>query len=320
MAEQRVVAVAVTYRLGLFGYLGDNDRPANLGLLDQREAFRWVRRNIAAFSGDPDNITAFGESAGADAVVHLMASANGEHLFRRAIIQSAPLGIRTGRQRMTAAMIRDARYLAAAEMSAAEILTRQQRVLRAIRPVRPTRRHAVRRPIRAAATSPGRSGRERLEQGRRHSCTDRYQHRRDLLLHLHSSTDRRVEPVATCRPGLAQAIIRRTTAAVYGAATDQFARRHAQAGGTAHRYLLTWSAAGNRFGSTHGIDVALLFGTEESWSDAAMLAGASWDEIEQAGSVVRALWADFARGIALPADLEIPGVLTLDRHGPDQAP
>ena len=119
---------------------------------------------------------------------------------------------------------------------------------------------------------------------------------------------------------LAQAIIRRTTAAVYGAATDQFARRHAQAGGTAHRYLLTWSAAGNRFGSTHGIDVALLFGTEEFWSDAAMLAGASWDEIEQAASAVRALWADFARGIDLPAHLEIPGVLTLDRLGPDQAP
>jgi carboxylesterase type B len=112
---------------------------------------------------------------------------------------------------------------------------------------------------------------------------------------------------------LTRAIIRRTTAAVYGAATDQFARRHAQAGGTAHRYRLTWSATGNRFGSTHGIDVALLFGTEESWSDAAMLAGASWDEIEQAGSAVRALWADFARGIALPAHLDIPGVLTLDR-------
>ena len=61
---------------------------------------------------------------------HLMASANGEHLFRRAIIQSAPLGIRTGRQRMTAAMTRGARNLAA-EMSAAEILTHQQRVLRA---------------------------------------------------------------------------------------------------------------------------------------------------------------------------------------------
>ena len=263
VAEQRVVAVAVTYRLGLFGYLGDNDRPANLGLLDQQEAFGWVRRNITAFSGDPDNITAFGESAGADAVVHLMASANGEHLFRRAIIQSAPLGIRTGRQRMTAAMTRGARNLSA-EMSAAEILARQQRVLRGsarfgLRGGMPFGVQYGRPPL------PRRSGRERFEQGRRHSCTDRYQHRRDLLLHLHHSADRHVEPVATCRPDSRPSDRRRTTAAVYGAATDQFARRHAQAGGTAYRYLLTWSAAGNRFGSTHGIDVALLFGTEEFW-------------------------------------------------------
>ena len=292
VAEQRVVAVTVTYRLGLFGYLGDNDRPANLGLLDQQEAFRWVRRNIAAFSGDPDNITAFGESAGADAVVHLMASANGEHLFRRDIIQSAPLGIRTGRQRMTAAMTRGARNLAA-DMSAAEILTHQQHVLRA------SARFGLRggMPFAVQYGQPPLPPEDQVENALDKAA--------DIPVLIGTNTDETsfftstVPPIAALSrwplvgQALAQAIIRRTTASVYGAATDQFARRHAQAGGTAHRYLLTWSAAGNRFGSTHGIDVALLFGTEESWSDAAMLAGASWDEIEQAGSAVRALWADF---------------------------
>jgi len=319
VAEQRVVAVAVTYRLGLFGYLGDNDRPANLGLLDQREAFRWVRRNIAAFSGDPDNITAFGESAGADALVHLMASANGEHLFRRAIIQSAPLGIRTGRRRMTAAMIRGARNLAA-EMSAAEILTRQQRVLRA----------SARFGLRGGMPFGVQYGRPPLPpEDQVESALDKAA---GIPVLIGTNTDETSFFISTVPliaalsrwplvgQALTRAIVRRTTASVYGAATDQFARRHAQAGGTAHRYLLTWSAAGNRFGSTHGIDVALLFGTEEFWSDAAMLAGASWDEIEQAASAVRALWADFARGTALPAHLEIPGVLTLDTHDPDQRP
>ncbi|HEY5979796.1 MAG TPA: carboxylesterase family protein [Microlunatus sp.] len=319
VAEQRVVAVAVTYRLGLFGYLGDDDRPANLGLLDQLEAFRWVRRNIAAFSGDPDNITAFGESAGADAVVHLMASANGEPLFRRAIIQSAPLGILTGRQRMNAAMTRGARHLTA-DLAAAEILASQQRLARA------SARFGLRggMPFGVQYGRPPLPPEDQIETALNKAA--------EIPVLIGTNADETsfftstVPPIAALShwpvggQALARAIVRRSTAAVYGAATDQFARRHAQAGGTAHRYHLTWSAAGNRFGSTHGIDVALLFGTEEFWGDAAMLVGASWDEIDEAGSAVRALWADFARGIALPAHLEIPGVLTLDRLGPGQGP
>lgn len=73
MAEQNVVVVNVTYRLGLFGYLGDGrTSPANLGLLDQIEALRWVHCNIAAFGGDTANVTIFGQSAGGDAAAHLM--------------------------------------------------------------------------------------------------------------------------------------------------------------------------------------------------------------------------------------------------------
>ena len=75
VAENRVIVVSVTYRLGLFGYLATGTgRPANLGLLDQLEAFRWVQRNIGAFGGDPGRVTAFGQSAGGDAVAHLMAT------------------------------------------------------------------------------------------------------------------------------------------------------------------------------------------------------------------------------------------------------
>ncbi|RII90307.1 carboxylesterase family protein, partial [Clavibacter michiganensis] len=100
VAEQRVVVVTVTYRLGLLGYLGDGrDRPANLGLLDQLEALRWVARNIRAFGGDPGRVTAFGQSAGGDAVAHLLAVPEAAGLVRRAIVQSAPLGISRGRRR-----------------------------------------------------------------------------------------------------------------------------------------------------------------------------------------------------------------------------
>jgi carboxylesterase type B len=64
--EQGVIVVSVTYRLGLFGFLGGSaGRAANLGLLDIIEALRWVKRNIQAFGGAPDCVTLFGQSAGA---------------------------------------------------------------------------------------------------------------------------------------------------------------------------------------------------------------------------------------------------------------
>lgn len=106
VAEQRVVAVNATFRLGLFGFLGGTDaRPANLGLLDIVEAFRWVQRNIAAFGGDPRQVTAYGQSAGAHAIAQLMALPEAPDLFARAIIQSAPLNVEGGREEMQGKML-----------------------------------------------------------------------------------------------------------------------------------------------------------------------------------------------------------------------
>jgi para-nitrobenzyl esterase len=91
-ARGDVVVVTANYRLGALGFLdlsqlsSDPEAPSNLGLLDQIAALRWVRENISAFGGDPDNVTLFGESAGAMCVgTHL---ALGGGLFRRAILQS----------------------------------------------------------------------------------------------------------------------------------------------------------------------------------------------------------------------------------------
>ena len=93
----RVVFVSFNYRLGALGYLdftryASDDRPieSNLGPRDQLAALQWVHDNIAAFGGDPDNVTVFGESAGASAVTALLAMPAAEGLFARAIAQSPP--------------------------------------------------------------------------------------------------------------------------------------------------------------------------------------------------------------------------------------
>lgn len=87
-ARDGVVCVVINWRPGAEGFLFLSDGVANVGLLDQVAALEWVRENIAAFGGDPGNVTIFGESAGAMSIGMLLAMPRAGGLFRRAILQS----------------------------------------------------------------------------------------------------------------------------------------------------------------------------------------------------------------------------------------
>jgi para-nitrobenzyl esterase len=87
-ARDGVVCVTINYRLAAEGFLYLDDGVANLGLLDQVAALRWVQRNISAFGGDPARVTVAGESAGAMSVTTLLAMPMAEGLFAQAIAQS----------------------------------------------------------------------------------------------------------------------------------------------------------------------------------------------------------------------------------------
>ena len=87
-ARDGIVCVTINYRVGADGFLYLGDGNANRGLLDQVAALKWVQENIAAFGGDPGNVTVFGESAGAMSIGSLLSMPRAEGLFRRAILQS----------------------------------------------------------------------------------------------------------------------------------------------------------------------------------------------------------------------------------------
>lgn len=96
LAERGAVVVTMNYRLGPFGFLAhpaltaesDYSSSGNYGILDMVASLEWVQNNIEAFGGDPDNVTIFGQSAGAMAITSLMTSPLTEGLFHRAIAQS----------------------------------------------------------------------------------------------------------------------------------------------------------------------------------------------------------------------------------------
>ena len=130
LARRGTVVVTLNYRLGALGFFA---HPAlarrspggaiNFGLLDQIAALRWVQRNIAAFGGDPDNVTIFGQSAGAQSVLALFASPLAKGLFHQGIAQS-PYGIPShsqARARATAGRVATALGLNGEAASAAEL-------------------------------------------------------------------------------------------------------------------------------------------------------------------------------------------------------
>jgi len=104
LAQKGVIVVSMNYRLGVFGFFvhpelakeSGRNSAGNYGLLDQLLALKWVRDNVAAFGGDPGNVTIFGESAGSFSVSSQMASPLAKGLFQKAIGESGAAFSRSG--------------------------------------------------------------------------------------------------------------------------------------------------------------------------------------------------------------------------------
>lgn len=103
VARRGIVFVSVNYRLAAMGFLthpdlirDQRDECANFGLLDQQAGLKWVKENIAAFGGDPDNVTIAGQSAGAGSVLSHIANPNNKGLFNRGIAQSGIVRMSNG--------------------------------------------------------------------------------------------------------------------------------------------------------------------------------------------------------------------------------
>lgn len=316
VAEQRVIVVSVTYRLGILGFLGDGETlPANLGLLDLVLAVRWVHEHIASFGGDPGSVTLFGQSAGGDAIAHLMISDGTAGLFQRAILQSAPLGISSGRARMARAML-EAAGTPARDAPVIELLALQEQVERA------ARRFGLRGGM-AFGTQYGHA--PLPAEADRDAAWREAASRFDVLIGSTTEETRLYVPLIpafarlTALPvvgaPIRRALVGYTTHLTYTRDARSFVKRHRASGGRATRYELDWAPIGSPYGAAHVTDLPLLLGSERSWGRTALIGKASWAEIDRRGRFLRQMWADFARNGTLAADATagLADTITLDR-------
>ena len=285
LAERgRMVVVTVNYRLGALGFaylaeLADDLGAGNFGLLDQLAALRWVRAHIVEFGGDPDRITAAGQSAGAYSIVALLSGDMAHGLFRAAILQSLPSGLlpwqpaeatRISRMLLDALDLADAAELRTAAV--ADVLVAQQEVARQANLGVVPPFHLVADGDLVAA-DPLRVVGERGGDGVR------------IMLTFTREEGQAFAPDAD-----------ELTERFFHAPGRRFADLLTQQGNPPEWYEFGWSPPGSPFGACHCIELPFVFGTLDAWRDAPMLAGADPGELAGLVDDVQNRWISFVHG------------------------
>jgi para-nitrobenzyl esterase len=323
VSEGDVVVVNANYRIGAWGYLYmPGVSPGNLGLLDQLAVLRWVRDNIAAFGGDPSRVTVFGESAGAHSIAALMSARAGRGLFRRAIMQSAHLGLGFVSQRralrVAQVLKRCANGADLRSLSSVELLAAQRRMLVAITGPGGFNTAPAFGPIAGLAPLPEPA----------HSDAVSAVIATDVDLLIGSTRDEmraffdRNPRIARLRsiPGWGawayQTLTKRITQRVFSGPAQRLADRQARADrASVYLYAFAWAPPTAPFGACHTIDLPFVWGGD-AWRGSPMLGTTPWPVIEQLGQQVRRAWTAFAR----TGDPNTEGAPQWPRHRAGAAP
>ena len=311
VTECDVIVVGIGYRLGVLGFLKDmNGKLCNNGILDLIEGLRWVKDNISSFGGDADNITLFGESAGAEAVRCIMLSEGTEGLYRRAIIQSDPMGVMTGRTAMAERMLKEANSMPVdAEID--EVKKMQASVIS----------HVIERgPAKYMKFGPNYGV---FPLPNENEIPDRIKiiaSDHDLII---GTTAREVSIFISVKRAivaldrfiltrwLIEAIMKSKNRTMFWKPTEDFARQYAMSGGKVYMYNFYWMKDHDYIGACHASDVQLIFGAKGmEGMDIAM--GKKESETLEEGKPMRRMWAEFARTGEVK-ETEIEDILTIGR-------
>lgn len=319
--EQNIIVVGVTYRIGIFGFVGSDSVPANLAIFDIQAALAWVKSNVASFGGNPDNVTVVGQSAGADLVVALMAAegarlqretqlqAGAAHsfspLFRRAILMSSPWRYVDGLTRATKPTSRFSRTKLYEAIRAADVLPDAQASVEEML-------DAEKRLVKAVSAFPSAQG---MPFGPEYGCAPLptvadFPHAlaaiaphidvllgrttREVSLFVRDlPISKKIRSIPLVGDQLGEKLSRTISAKTYGVAP--FTKIFGTNGGHGYSYLMDWGAEDNPYRACHISDLPLLWGNEEAWAGSTLTTGMSDAEIDRDGRALRAIWAEFTR-------------------------
>ncbi|KAK5119440.1 hypothetical protein LTR85_007540 [Meristemomyces frigidus] len=314
--EHNIIVVNITYRLGLFGYLGDQtSRPANLGLFDLLQALRWVNKNISAFGGsnDPASITVFGQSAGGAAIADLLLVPESRALFRRAIIQSSPFGIRLGRSKMYEALLAKCQGISVAS-SSDEVVEMGDKLTE----------EGLKWGLEGGMVFAPQYGQEPLPDEEQitvkmHDAAPHFEvligttaHETTLFLDKIPATAWLIDlPVVGSL--FHSAISWWSTRVIYSNGAKELASLLTQAGGSASVYVIDWAPNNGRLGSTHAAELPLLLGDCQAWTDVPFIGDSKWENVDQLGKRLRSVWVAFASGATLKKQDSVEGLIKVWR-------
>ncbi|MBS7528719.1 carboxylesterase family protein [Fusibacter paucivorans] len=294
--ENDVLVVHVTYRLGLWGFIGGfNDIPSNLGFLDVITALKWIKKYIHFFGGDDENITLFGQSAGGDLIAHLMACHETEHLFQRVIIQSAPFGLRKNRGAVTEKLIEIAK-ISNLQGTMDELLDVQRKMLK----------NAQKMGLQSGMPFGVQYGElplppeSKIESEWRKRAKEvdvlvgYNKHETSVFLNAFDALNKYLKlPIIG---GLLRAlVVMLTTHKVYAKGARDFHYLIKNAGGHSTLYHFNFGSKTNALKSAHTMELPLLFWNKAVWGNALLLKDIPNETIETESHMLRKIWCDFAK-------------------------
>lgn len=304
LAKRGLVCVNITYRLGVFGYLRmEGISPANLGLLDQGAALRWIQGNVSALGGDPGSVTMVGQSAGADSIICLMAAEETAGLFHRAILLSPPLrdiGERTATGPLLSAKAEQLLTKDPRSMTVDELLGLQKKLL--LDPVRSQ--------VMLFAPAAGYYPLPRQEEFDQRLAKVS----KDIPILIGWTThDGRpfsslMGPSSLYKwpligPLLETFVTWYITQSYFKWPSQNFHSQVVQAGGESTSYSFEWSATRSGLGACHCIDIPFALGSWDAWKEAAMLDGEDSEmQLSRLGGDLKELWVNFAHGKSPKSD------------------
>jgi para-nitrobenzyl esterase len=264
--EADAVVVTLNYRLGALGFLSAPGIPPNLGIADQLAALEWVRENVAAFGGNPADVTLGGQSAGAQSTLALWSAPRAQGLVNRIALQSAPVGMRpsTGDDANANAMLLQQELGEDLRTAPTEKLLQAQ-----LRVAAKTAKPGSLEPPFQLVADGDLVAKDLIEAAPAGPA-------------LISSTKDELRAFA---PDAPQETVE--------AANSFFVSDRLAAKLDAFVYRFDWEAPGNPFKACHCVDLPFLFGTHDVW-DAPMLEGAPKGLEDETG--LREVWAAFLHG------------------------